>query len=635
MTLQFIPAIMQLVVLVIVPVAGKFITFAMTKITKIPLYIQLLWKIYKDENIEGEARKYLTTALLIIGNILAFLVSSYIPLTGVPIIGAFTTPIAGAIALVVSLVTLDIVLELHRDYLTQQYQEEFTTIYADRNELVQNLGPSWEKMVKETQKILDQVKSTLDPQKDYDSTIVALINALLAYLKTPSGNESLSPGEIQLRIVKEGLPPVAKIGGSFAEGAAAGVVAGAGVHGAAASVFVQAGFLTSIKAAIGLGGGIAVSASAYSLLTLAAPLTIAAITGVGVSQGALFLRNQNEKRNLSKFLGDVLIAALPMAWVDGELSAQEKDTLETLCLNGAINDKDTKRVREALNKTPNFDEILCQGLLKEEKPEKAEIKHRLLLTTAWEFAKSDGRITPEEVELHNRIAKLTKVSPEEVEEIRRLVFLKSGINFADRLSLIWGNIEEQSVEAIVCSSNPTLLPHKKFGLFMSSSNRSKVDGAIHQSAGAEMEKECRALQSCEIGEAKLTPGYKLPAPWVIHTVTPIWREGQGQEEELLANCYRNCLNLARKQHLKSIAFPALGTGTGQFPLEIAAQIAISEIKQFLSIYFQVEQVVLVCQDDQTYKVYGQMLEDMVHSLSGQYLPSTNLCQGQSVTDVVG
>jgi O-acetyl-ADP-ribose deacetylase (regulator of RNase III) len=304
-------------------------------------------------------------------------------------------------------------------------------------------------------------------------------------------------------------------------------------------------------------------------------------------------------------------------------------------LNAAINEKDTKRVREALNKTSNFDEILCQGLLKEEKSEKAQIKHRLLLTTAWELAKADGRITPEEVELHNRIAKLRNISPEEVEEIRRLVFLKSGINFADRFTLIWGNIEEQTVEAIVCSSNPNLLPHKKFGLFGMSSNRSKVDGAIHQAAGAEMEKECRALQGCEIGEAKLTPGYKLPAPWVIHTVTPIWKEGQGKEEELLANCYRNCLNLARKQHIKSIAFPALGTGTGQFPLEIAAQIAISEIKQFLSIYFQVEEVVIVCQDDQTYQVYGQMLEDMIHSLSVQYLPSTTLSQGQSVTDVVG
>lgn len=635
MVIQFIPAIMQLFVSVIVPVAGKLITFTMTKITKIPLYIQLLWKIYKDEKIESEARKYLTTALLIIGNILAFLVSSYIPLTGVPIIGGFTTPIAGAIALVVSLVTLDIVLELHRDYLTQQYQEEFSEIYADRNELVQNLGPAWEKMVKETQKILEQVKSTLDPQNDYDSTIVALINALLAYLKTPSGHESLSPGEIQLQIVKEGLPPVAKIGGSIAEGATVGVVAGAGVHGAATSVFVQAGFLTSIKAVIGLGGGIAVSASAYSLLTLAAPLTIAAITGVGVSQGALFLRNQNEKRNLSKFLGDVLIAALPMAWVDGELSEEEKNTLETLCLNGSINDKDTKRVREAINTTQNFDEILSQGLLKEEKPEKAKIKHRLLLTTAWELAKADGRITTEEVDLHNRIAKLTNILPEEVEEIRRLVFLKSGINFADRLSLIWGNIEDQTVDAIVCSSNPTLLPNKKFGLFMMSSNRSKVDGAIHQAAGADLEKECRVLQGCEVGEAKLTPGYKLRAPWVIHTVTPIWREGQGNEQEQLANCYRNCLNLARNQNIKSIAFPALGTRTGEFPLDIAAQIAISEIKQFLSIYFQVEQVVLVCQDDQTYQVYGQMLEDMVHSLSVQYLPSTTLCPGQLVTDVLG
>jgi O-acetyl-ADP-ribose deacetylase (regulator of RNase III)/tellurite resistance protein len=604
---------------VIVPIAGQLLNFAVKKIQKIPLYIQLLYTIYRDQNIGAEARKILTASLLIIGNILAFLASSYIPLTGMPILGLFTTPIAGAIAIIISLVTFDIVLELHRDYLTSKYAAELEDIESDRNELINSLGGSWEKTVKQTQKILDQVKSKLDPNDDYDSTIVSLINGLFAYLKKYLSNESLSPTENQLQIIKDGLPPVAKITGSIAEGTAVAALTGAGAHGAATSIFVQAGFWTSIKAAIGLGGGIAVSASAYSLLTLAAPITLAAVAGVGIGRGVLSLRNHNEKRKLSAFLSDVLIAALPMAWADGEFSPQERNTLETLLLHSQIRKKDAQRVRDILDHQQTFDEVIAQGLLKEENPEKAKIKHRLLLATAWEIAKADGRITPKETDLHNHIAELTKIPLEEVEEIRKIVLLKSGIHIGDRITVIQADIAQQPVDAIVCSTNPNLLPNKNLGSLLRLSDNRKVDSVIHQAAGKSLEQDCRKLNGCAVGEAKITPGYNLPAKWVIHTVSPIWQNGQYQEEQLLANCYRNCLNLVHSQEIESIAFPALGTGTGKFNLETAARIAVTEIQDFLMTYFQLQQIILVCRDLQTYQTYRQVVTEILEPLSLQPL----------------
>lgn len=608
--------ILQFFGYVIVPIASKLLNFTIKKIKKVPLYIELLYTIYRDKNINSEARMILTASLLIIGNILAFLGFSYIPLTGAPILGLFTTPIAGAIAIVISLATFDIVLELNRDYLTSKYASALEEIESDRNELIDSLGSNWwEKIVIQTQKILDDVKSKIDPNQDYNSTIVSLIGGLFAYLNKNLSGESLSPTEKQLQIVTEGLPPATKITGSIAEGMTAAALTGAGVHGATTSMFVQAGFLTSLKAAIGLGGGIAVSASAYSLLTLAAPITLAALAGVGIGGGALSLRNKNEKRKLSAFLADVLIASLPMAWADGDFSAEERNALESLLLNPMIDTNDAQRVREVIEHQHSFDRVVSEGLLKEKNPDKAKIKYRLLLATSWELAKADGRISPEERDLHDRMATLTKISLEEAEEIRKIILLKSGIQIGDRITVIQADIAQQPVDAIVCSTNPNLLPNKKVGLFFMSQDSPKVDIKIHKAAGKDLEKECRAIASCAVGEAKITPGYNLPAKWIVHTVTPIWQDGQYQEEKLLANCYRNCLNLIHSQDIESIAFPALGTGIGKFNPETAARIAVAEIREFVTTYLQLQQIILVCRDLETYKTYRKVVTELIDSCS--------------------
>jgi len=152
----------------------------------------------------------------------------------------------------------------------------------------------------------------------------------------------------------------------------------------------------------------------------------------------------------------------------------------------------------------------------------------------------------------------------------------------ERLAVIDGDITRQRVEAIVNAANTSLL------------GGGGVDGAIHRAAGPELLAECRALGGCATGQAKITRGYKLPARWVIHTVGPVWRDGNHGEDELLASCYRSCFALVEQHGIKTVAFPSISTGAYGFPMDRAARIAVRETKQFLERNRSVEQVRLVC-----------------------------------------
>jgi O-acetyl-ADP-ribose deacetylase len=239
-----------------------------------------------------------------------------------------------------------------------------------------------------------------------------------------------------------------------------------------------------------------------------------------------------------------------------------------------------------MERQTSFDEVLNAGLLKEENPQKAKMKHRLLLCTAWELAKADGEISADEVTLHDRMAKLMNITPEDVDEIRRLVLLQSGINLPDRIKVIQGDITQQLVDAIVNSTNKNLMPGRKLGWIPLPQDLKKVDAAIHQITGAELQKECQSLKDCQVGEAKITPGYKLPARQIIHTVVPTKIGYTHQEQELLAQCYRNALLLAHQNSVRTIVFPALGTGAGKFSSEEAATISVKAIEQSYQHYQQ-------------------------------------------------
>ena len=165
----------------------------------------------------------------------------------------------------------------------------------------------------------------------------------------------------------------------------------------------------------------------------------------------------------------------------------------------------------------------------------------------------------------------------------------------NRLVIIKGDITTQNVDAIVNAANTSLL------------GGGGVDGAIHRAAGPELLQECRKLNGCKTGEAKITGGYRLPAGKVIHTVGPIWHGGANGEDELLASCYRNSLRIAQENNIKSIAFPSVSTGVYRFPVERAAKIAIYEIDKFLNADKNIVKVAMVCFDDNTYQAYKNAL----------------------------
>jgi len=162
---------------------------------------------------------------------------------------------------------------------------------------------------------------------------------------------------------------------------------------------------------------------------------------------------------------------------------------------------------------------------------------------------------------------------------------------SERIIVVEGDITKQRVDAIVNAANTTLL------------GGGGVDGAIHRAAGHRLVEECRTLGGCPTGQAKITNGYNLEAKWVIHTVGPVWRGGDGREDELLASCYRASLELAVEKGIRTIAFPAISTGVYGFPLERATAIAVSVVKSFLERNPSVEKVIFVCFGKRAYECY--------------------------------
>lgn len=167
------------------------------------------------------------------------------------------------------------------------------------------------------------------------------------------------------------------------------------------------------------------------------------------------------------------------------------------------------------------------------------------------------------------------------------------------LELVQGDITKENVDAIVNAANSSLL------------GGGGVDGAIHHAAGPQLLEECRALDGCETGNAKITRGYRLPAKHVIHAVGPVYHDGKHNEPGLLASAYRTSLELASQNHCASIAFPAISTGVYGYPMDDAARIALRTIIDYLSEHPEITLVRYVLYDARAFEIHAQVLEHVL------------------------
>jgi O-acetyl-ADP-ribose deacetylase len=170
-----------------------------------------------------------------------------------------------------------------------------------------------------------------------------------------------------------------------------------------------------------------------------------------------------------------------------------------------------------------------------------------------------------------------------------------------KIGILQGDITKLAVDAIVNAANESLL------------GGGGVDGAIHRAAGPELVAECRMLQGCKTGQAKITKGYHLPAQHVIHTVGPVWQGGMAGEPELLASCYRESLQLAVANQLSTIAFPAISCGVYGYPVEQAGRVALQTVGAFLQTEesLGIAGVSFVCFTDEAYEAFVEAFGELI------------------------
>ena len=165
------------------------------------------------------------------------------------------------------------------------------------------------------------------------------------------------------------------------------------------------------------------------------------------------------------------------------------------------------------------------------------------------------------------------------------------------MKAIKADITTLKVDAIVNAANNSLL------------GGGGVDGAIHEAAGPQLYEKCRRMGGCGTGDAKITDGYDLPAKYIIHTVGPVWKGGNDGEEKLLASCYRRSLEIAQEYNLRSIAFPSISTGVYNYPIDLAARVAIRNVTRYMKENDYDAEVIFCCFSNRDLKVYMKLLND--------------------------
>lgn len=411
---------------------ASLLGFALARISQLPRYIRILILLYQDAAPDSQSRKYATGALLALGGILSFMAHSFVPFTGVPIVNVVTAPTALLFALIILLVTLDLISSLNEPYiksLKSVHPTDFQEIQDDILLMKAQLGPKWSELTQKFQKVLDDLAPKLEEQgKEISETINKYfsteITDLVLYLSSEDSSKIVL-SEAEVKTIMESLEPWKKVGGSFLLGA--GVGGGAGM---AASSFAAASvapatwwtpFVPGVLHGAVFGGKAVVSAAAFGMYTVTAPIALGLTIGTGVFGATMFALDKIEQGKLSEFLADIIIASLPMLRADGELSAEEELAVLQLLNNPKIEQKDRKRVEASMKANDSFDDVISKNLLHEDKKDKLEIKRRLLLVITWEIAKADGNIDDREKNLHDRMAKILQVPQDVVDEIRRII----------------------------------------------------------------------------------------------------------------------------------------------------------------------------------------------------------------------
>ncbi|MDB9374087.1 TerB family tellurite resistance protein [Nodularia sphaerocarpa] len=412
---------------------GGLLGFALPRAAKIPHYLKALIFLYQDAAPESQTRKYVTSALLILGGILTFMAHSFVPFTGVPIIGAVTTPIALLISLVVILTSLDLITQLNEPYLENlkaTYANDMQSMQDDLLTIKVELGQKkWAEITQKIQKIFNDLAPKISEQgedisKEINKYFSKQIYELVLYLD-PKSSAKITINESEIQTIRESLEPWKKVGGSFVLGAGFGAGTGMLASTVASANLASAAwwtpFVPGALQTLMFGGRTVVSAATFSMCTVAAPIALGLTIGTGVFSATMFTLGKIEEKKLSQFLSDIIICSLPMLRADGEVSNEEKNAVMQLLNNPQITQEDKNRVQVALGSNATFDEIITKNLLHEDKQDKSEIKRRLILAITWEIAKADGKIDDQELALHDRMAKILQVPQECVDEIRRII----------------------------------------------------------------------------------------------------------------------------------------------------------------------------------------------------------------------